>query len=253
MKRKLSWKKPGLIDNTAGFTLIEVMIAMFVSAVVLASVAVTYNHLQDSSIQQVQVGLIQQNLRGALAVLEKEFRIAGQDFNQTHDFGVTDVRRFTITAPGTAAGPDLNGSQILRMTLDLDEDGQLGDGETVTYSLYDKDGDGVPFDLARSISNPGDSPDQVSGRQLLAEGIEAIEYAYAYDYDDDGLIDTWTVDISRPSAIKAIQIWILARANRPDRKYVNTHQYTMNGNTIGPFDDHFRRWLLTEIISCRNL
>lgn len=278
--RRTSYKpKSAFIPGSTGFTLIELMIAMVISTVVISSVTFIYIHTQNSSAQQVETASIQQNLRGILAIMESELRMAGQDFTQSSSFGVTDVRNFTITAPGTAATPDAtgSGSQILRMTLDLDSDGELDANETVTYLLYDRDGDGDLFDLARSNTYPG--VDTVSGRQLLAEGIEAIGFAYAFDNDDDGAIDRtgndnniiWAVDSDNdgvldadllgvalgytvlPKNIKAIQVWILARSNRPDLKYINTQQYSVGNQVIGPMNDSYRRWLLTEVLHCRNL
>jgi type IV pilus assembly protein PilW len=266
------------LSGSKGFTLIELMIGMVVSAIVISMVTFIYIHIQASSAQQVEIASIQQNVRGALAIMERELRMAGQDFTQSFSFGVTDVRSFTITEPGTEAIPDASGAgwPILRMTLDLDNDGVLDLNETVTYSLYDKDGDGDLFDLGRSTTFSG--ADVVSNRQFLAEGIEAIGLAYAFDNDDDGEIDRagagndiiWAVDSNNdglldadlllaglgytvlPEKIRAVQIWILARARHSDPKYVNTHQYSVGTLPFTP-NDSFRRWLLTEVIHCRNL
>ena len=278
MKRPLYKMKSGPLSGSIGFTLVELMIAMVISAIVISSATWIYIHIQTSSAQQVEISTIQQNLRGVLAIMESELRMAGEDRTLSFSFGVTDVRHFSITEPGTDAIPDASGSgsPILRMTLDIDDDGILDANETVTYSLYDKDGDGDLLDLARSTTFPG--VDVISGRQLLAEGIEAIGFAYAFDNDDDGEIDRtgagndiiWAVDsdndgsldadlllvnlgyIVPPANIRAIQIWILARANRPDPKYENTHQYSVGTLNITP-NDSYRRWLLTEVIHCRNL
>jgi prepilin-type N-terminal cleavage/methylation domain-containing protein len=270
--------KSGLLGKPAGFTLIELLVAIGVSAVVLSSIGVSYVHMQESSAQQVELSSIQQNLRGVLAIMERELRMIGQDYMQSASFGVTDVRRFSITPPGTDANVDANGSPVLRMTLDLDNDGQLDAGETITYLLYDRDGDGVLFDLARATTNPGVGV--VSGRQLLAEGIEALEFAYAFDNDGNGEIDRtappgndiiWAVDGNNdgqlnsdllgvplgytvpPQNIRAVQVWVLARTRQPSRRYSNSHQYSVGTQVIGPTNDPFRRWMLTEILHCRNM
>ena len=278
MKRPLYKMKSCPLSDSTGFTLVELMIAIVISAIVISSATWIHIHIQSSSAQQLEIATIQQNLRGALAIMESELRMAGEDRTLSLAFGVTDTRFFSITEPGTDAIPDASGSgsPILRMTLDLNDNGVLDANETVTYLLYDKDGDGDLFDLARSTTFPG--VDVVSGRQLLAEGIEAIGFAYAFDNDGDGEIDRsgagndiiWAVDsdndgsldanlllanlgyIVPPGNIRAIQIWILARANRPDPMYENTHQYSVGTLNITP-NDSFRRWLLTEVIHCRNL
>jgi type IV pilus assembly protein PilW len=267
------------IDSN-GFSLIELIIGIAVSAIILSAIWTSYLNLQNNSNQQVQVAMLQQNLRGVLAIMERELRMAGQDFMQNAAFGVTDVRKFSVVPPGTDAVPDntANGRPILRMTLDFNDNGQLDAGETITYSLYDKDGDGGLFDLGRSTSNPGGGV--VSGMALVADGIEALDFAYAFDNDGDGAVDRtplpdnniiWAVDSNndglldsdllgvalgytvQPQNIKAIQVWVLARAKRPDRKYVNSHQYSVGTQVIGPTNDAYRRWMLTEVLHCRNL
>lgn len=283
MNRTYCKAKSGLLGKPAGFTLIELLVAIAVSGVVLSSMGVLYIHTQESSAQQVELSRIQQNLRGVLAIMEREFRMIGQDYTQSASFGVTDVRRFSITPPGTDANVDANGSPVLRMTLDLDNDGQLDAGETITYLLYDRDGDGVLFDLARATSatpNPGVGVVSDQRRQLLADGIEALEFAYAFDNDGDGQIDRtappgndiiWAVDGNNdgqlnsdllgaplgytvpPPNIRAVQVWVLARTMRPIRKYSNPKQYSVGTQVIGPMNDPFRRWMLTEILHCRNM
>jgi type IV pilus assembly protein PilW len=174
--------------------------------------------------------------------------------------------------------------------MDLDDDKSIGPGETVTYALYDRDNDGQPpFELARSTANPG--PDVIGGgtpdnRQLLAEGIQAIGFAYAFDADGDGIIDRkvvvpgdppsiiWAVDSNNDglldadlagaalpggvtvptNAIRAVQFRILGMAQRPDSSYANTNIYSVgNQPPINGSGDHFRRWLLSEVVHCRNL
>lgn len=268
------------LTSQNGFTLIELIVAIGISAIFLIAVVTTQVKLQHSSTQQVEIATVHQNIRGALNIMEWEFRMIGMDWMQSANFGVTDVRRYAITDPATDATPDASasGSPILRMSMDLNDNGQLDAGETITYLLYDRDGDGALFDLARSTVNAGSN--SVSGRQLLAEGIEALALAYAFDQDSDGEIDRtnppanniiWAVDSNndglldsdlsgaplgfsvQPRNIKAVQIWILGRAARWTPDYVNSHQYTVGNRVIGPMNDHFHRWVLSEILHCRNL
>jgi type IV pilus assembly protein PilW len=273
---KANAKRPG---KQSGFTMIELVIAIAISAVVIIVAAISFQQFENNSAQQIEIANAQLNLRGVLGIMEREFRMIGMDFNQSSStpFGVTDIRRFSITQPGTSAVPDTNGSPMLRMTLDLNDNGALDADETITYLLYDRNGDGTLFDLGRSSTLPGTN--LVTGRQLLAEGIQALGFVFAFDSDGDGAIDRtpfpgnniiWAIDANNdnlldsepngtplgyivpPSAIRAVQLSILARVKNQDSKYVNTNSYSVGHQAIAPMNDHYRRWLLTEILHIRN-
>jgi type IV pilus assembly protein PilW len=288
MNADISRIKAGILKETMGFTLIELLVAMVISAIVLTATVKIYTHMQNSNVQQVEISLLQQNQRGALAIMERELRLIGMDREQKKLFGVTDVRKFKITEPGTDATPDVTGSPILRVTMDLDDDGTIGPNETITYALFDKDNDGPPYELCRSTTFPAGSKDKISGREMLAEGIEAIGFTYAFDWDNgspDGRIDrvvvnpgdppsiVWAIDSNNDglldadpggnplgytvpvAQIRAIELWILGSTQRPDPTYWNNNQYPIGYMTWTPpaGGDHFHRWLLTEIIDCRNM
>jgi prepilin-type N-terminal cleavage/methylation domain-containing protein len=278
-----------IAGNRYGFTLVELLITMAVSAVVLTGVISVFAHMQHSSAQQVATGTLQQNQRGALAIMERELRLIGMNRSQSGDFLVTDVRKYSITEPSSDAVPDANGSPVLRMQVDLNNDGNLDADETITYSLFDRDNDGVPpWELSRSEVMPGNNA--ISTPVMVAEGVEAFGLAFAFDADNDGKIDRdtatagepifWGVDTDNdnaldsyidanwnlvaigqnvsPDRIRGVQFWLLGRTQREDLKYLDNDTYRVGDQTIQPgtppgTGDHFRRWLLSETIHCRNL
>lgn len=274
---------PKRLEAQSGFTLVELIIAMTVAAVIIGVTAIAFQSFENNSNQQIEVANVQLNVRGSLAIMERELRMIGQDLNQGNAalFRVSDIRKFDITQPGTSAVPNANGSPILRMSLDMDDDGTLDPDETITYLLYDRDGDGTLFDLARSSTLPG--ANTVSGRQFLAEGIEALGMSFAFDRNGDNIMDRtappagsrnngniiWAIDSNNdglldaevggaalgytvlPDAIQAIQLTILARAKNPDPNYRNTQNYSV-GDQVIAVNDNFRRWMLTHILYRRN-
>lgn len=288
MSDKMSKSRQRIAGNPFGFTLVEILIAIAVFGVVSVVAVGIFSHMQHSSAQQIAINMLQQNQRGALDILEYELRLIGMDWTQTQNFKITDVRRYSIAGPNPAAAvPDGAGSPVLRMQVDLNDDGVLDANETITYSLYDKDGDGQPpWELSRSDSKPA-GPNSIDNFQLIAEGVEAIGFAYAFDADDDGKIDRappalpggapsiiWAVDADNnntldadvsgaaigqnvpPDKIRGVQFWILGRTLRADPKHIDNRQYSVGDRLVppaGPFNDHYRRWLLTQIIHCRNL
>jgi type IV pilus assembly protein PilW len=185
--------------QTSGFTLVELIIAMMVTSVMGIAVIANYTSQQQAATTVRQVSQMQQQLRGAMYIMEQDLRIAGYDPEGTDVFGVINVQRWSITNESTAAVPDANGSPSLTIAYDWDpanaafnEDGLLNE-PAPAYRLFDDNNDGI-FDLVRD--NVG------ANRQLVAEGMEAIGFAYAFDQDGDGELDRtaagnniiWAVD-----------------------------------------------------------
>ncbi len=111
--------------------------------------------------------------------------------------------------------------------LDMDGDGVQGGGEP-TYWAIDTDADGW-LDTLLDTNDDGaiDINDGVAGKALNPP-----------------------VEITR---IRAVQLWLLARAGEGARDYVNTRTYVVGNKRVGPVNDNFRRRLLNTVIVCRNM
>ena len=209
------------IKSRHGFTLVELLIAMAVGGVVMASICSAYYSQQESYITQDQVSAMQQNLRAGLWFMERETRMAGYDPTGTADAGI-------VTASATS----------IRFTLDLNADGDTDDSnEDITYALYDSDGDG-DSDLARKVG--------VGNEQPVADNIDALNFVYL---DQAGGIATALSDI------RSVQVTLVAKAQRPDTGYTDTASYTnqQGEQILSTQNDNFRRKRLTAEIKCRNL
>ncbi|MCW7077428.1 MAG: PilW family protein, partial [Candidatus Syntrophoarchaeum sp.] len=99
-------------------------------------------------------------------------------------FGITDIRPRDIN---NNVDITVTGNGAFEFTADFDGNGTLSGGETISYSICDSPivagGDGIN-DLGRNSGG---------GRQLVAENIEALGFAYAFDADGDGILDTYNV------------------------------------------------------------
>lgn len=270
-----------------GFTLIELIIAMAVSTMVIGAIYVLLVAQQGHYVAQSQVTEMQQNLRAGTGMMETDFRMVGYDPDGTGGgiFALLDITRRDLNY-----AQDVNGNSSIQFTVDLDEDGILDNpSEVITYSLADypdnnpASRDGVS-DLTRSVQTP-----VVNNRELIAENIEALGIAYAFDTDGDGELDTsaggnviWAVDsdnnnnldrgldtdddgdidsadiaggsvISGVSIthIRSARVWALARAGTVDPEFTNASTYVVADRHI-TVADSFRRRLLEFTIYFRN-
>lgn len=197
----------GRWDQT-GFTLVELLIALAISAVLLASMMGFYLGQKRAYDLREQVAEMHQNVRSGLALLTREIRMAG--YNPTGAAGVGI----------TAAGP-----QTIRLTMDLNGDGDIDDAnEDVTYSLYDSGSDG-DLDLGRKSAGGQNVP--------VAENIARLEFLYTLA---DGSTTTTPVN---PGQIRRVQVSLTARTARPDPAY--------------PTNNGYRHAMLTSQIVPRNL
>jgi len=225
------------MNTSSGFTLIELMITMAISGIIVAAIYSAYISQQRTYLVQEQVAEMQQNLRAGTLLMASDIRMAGYDKDGTGNYGITTAtaNRFVFTS-------DIN-----------DDAGVPGSGETLTYELYTPGGAGLTA-LRR-----------VAGQAAIAENIQSIEFYYILA---DGT-QTTTPTAAQLEDIRSVQVSILARAGREDRDFTNTMVYCPASNPFnpatglctnaapatiwGPYNDNFRRRLLTTTIQCRNM
>jgi len=252
--------------NERGFTLIEILIALFLISIVTAAIYKTFRAQQKSYMIQEEVVEMQQNLRAGMEMITREIRMAGYDPTESGNFGFLKAEPSLISFTGDFNTP---------------ENGTVDSGETLQYQLSDFDNDGVVAELVRTSSNTGP----------VALNIEAIGFAYGYDNDADGYLDQdasghiiWAIDTNNDgrldtnldtnsdglinasdnpagvalttpvniNTIRAVRIWMLARTSREARKFKNTNTYIV-GNQHITVNDGYRRRLISAIIKCRNM
>lgn len=234
-----------------GFTLVEILVALALAGLVMTAVYSTYMMQHKAYVVQDQVAAIQQNLRAAMYLMELDLRMAGYDPEETTNSGLT------VAQPG-----------MIQFTYVADDDGNDNDDDgtvdeaneenTVTYGLYDADGDGVN-DLGRVVplvdSDVVNLLDDGDPDQLIAENIDALDFVY---YDGTGTDAADEIDVGAGddiNDIRVIEVTMVARAYREDLDYTNNQSYT---NSLGEVilaggGDHFRRRTLTKQIRGRNL
>ncbi|OQX13984.1 MAG: hypothetical protein BWK76_15375 [Desulfobulbaceae bacterium A2] len=177
-------------SNAFGFTLVELLITLVISGVALAGVYTIFVSQQRSYIVQDEVVEMQQELRATMEIVAREIRNAGRD---------TTSSRTACTGGGDAsAGLPLGRPFILaspfrvQVSMDLSDppdDDCLDPNENVGFGFSDADdviADGIADAGVASFGrDTGGGFQPISG-----DAIHAIGFAYAFDCNNDGLIET---------------------------------------------------------------
>ena len=248
---------PEAVYGDRGFTLVEVMVALAISGIVLASIYSAFQSQQNSYVAQEQVSEMQQNVRIGLDMLSKDIRLAG--YNPAGSPGTGFVNG--INFDGEPA--NTNATQIA-FTSDLDGDGTI---DAVTQDV-DSNGTIDMSDMERiAYRLNGNYLQRFSliGWQTVAEHVENIEFQYVLD---DGT-QTTTPTAAQLADIRNVRITILVITEKSDKNYTATRVYVpasndpfftsgaLSGTVWGPFTGtatvNFRRRLLKITVNCRNM
>ncbi len=298
MNKRSEKQAAGYFNNrtaaaNSGFTIIEMLIAMAVSALVVAAIYVLFVSQQRHYMAQSQVVEMQQNLRSGTGMMESDLRMVGYSpvATPTDTFGLRDIRKMDL-----AYLPNTTGNSSIQFSVDLDEDGELDIlTEVITYSLanYPDNNaalqDGVA-DLTRCTQTTVMPASPNFNRQLIAENIQALGIAYAFDLDGDDKLDTsakgnviWAVDTNNDnvldklldtdddgdidvndtaggaalgsapalSHIRSARVWVLARSGEVDPGFSGAVTYVIAERRIVTADN-FRRRVLEFTMYFRN-
>ena len=178
--------------NSAGFTLVELLIALALGLVVLTSVSSAFISQRKTYDAQEQMTEMIQGTRAVMEIITREVKLAGFD-PQKGISGHTNV-----------AGIPYSATQ-LELRADLDGDGTASASDSNELIIYTHDGTNLELDR-----NAGQA---WSGARLLAENIQAFTFTY---WKSDGTEVLATAD---EADIRQIKITITARTAKPDPGY----------------------------------
>lgn len=191
--------------NPHGFTLVELLVGMVIGGLVSAAILGSYISLTKMARNERDKSVMQINQRGSVENLEFEVRMAGYNPQNIPNFvGVTDVRRYSVTDRLTPPVLDPNGSPSLTVIYDEfrptppGPNGVLDANDTFySFRLFDENGDGSTSLVRDRATGLGAF---TFPREVLADNILAVAFAYAYDENGDGNLDTaggniiWAID-----------------------------------------------------------
>jgi len=249
------------MNNRRGFTLVELMIVVFLSAVAAIAIYRGYTAFSQSADAQEQIIEMQQNLRIGMYWLEKDIRRAGMTEEDAKDCFVSATGKkegaFTIaTNTSVKLVMDLgSGGVFAADTIDNDDDGltdeedeiRIGNGkcndvgEWIHYRRLDPDGDGI-FGLYRNDEN---TTLDGSGDEIITN-VSALNFIYLDE------AEAVTADLKK---IDTVEITMVVKTTNEDYRITNTETYT---NQLGTWSwspsppDHFRRRAMSKRVKIRN-
>lgn len=264
------------MKNIAGFTLIEVLIAMAVSLVIMGGAYTVFNSQQQQTVIQANVSDTQQTLRAVMDYVSRDLRMAGYDPEISSSFGIIDIKFRAIND-----SVSVDGNSFIRFSADKDSDGTIDNEETMDYSLVNS-ATITPGVWDLYLRNPSVT---APSRDVLGSNIVALGLAYAIDVNGDGELDqtasggtAWFIDADNdndwdsltvnPVAgtsttidtgiavvhkdIRAVRIWMLGQSQAPDPKYTDNNTYVVGPHVIQP-NNSFRHRMLERTVLCRNM
>ncbi len=118
-------------------------------------------------------------------------------------------------------------------------------------------GDGRPS-LRRATLGIGSSgPAVTTPGELVIDGVQDMQIQFGVDTDNDGSVNQFVhphrvTVVADWDAVRAVRIWLLVRAIDQEPGYTDTATYNLAGTVVGPFNDGFRRALLSKTVRLRN-
>ncbi|MDH5525316.1 MAG: PilW family protein [Desulfobulbaceae bacterium] len=181
------------MGRSKGFTLVELLVAMLMGGVVIAAIYTTFNAQRQSYYEQDEVTQMQQNLRAALDMMSREIRMAG--YNPTNEatcpgIVVATPGRLQIRMDKNIVGSDIGDTDCA----DADEDLTFGFDSTEDATLDGIADTGAAAPANDGVASLGVLNSNVSANFVdMAEFIHAVGFAYAYDANGDGDLETYTL------------------------------------------------------------
>ena len=256
-----------IMNNTRGFTLVELMVTVFLTAIAVIAIYRGYTAFSQSSDAQQQVMEMQQNLRIGMYTMVKDIMRAGM--TEEDDYVVlvgterSDMKLatfFTADVSTVAFGMDLgSGGAFAGDTIDNDGDGdtdeedesRMGDGdlnddsERIRYTLNGEN-------LQRQVWDSATS--DYGAAQTIITNVSALGLTYVKD--DDTVLGALPLNAGDRSLIDTVEITMVVRTTNEDLRITNNETYVNNLRgtavlTVSP-PDHFRRRAMTMRVKIRN-
>ena len=189
-----------------GVTLIELLVTLVISSIVVAGIYRVFIAQTKAYTVQDQVVEIQQTVRGGMDILVRDIRMAGYDDDSTSS-------TITITTP--IAYPVSDNSITVSY--------EYYDESTAQYQRhsigYWRDAGSSTLFRQLTVNDVAGTP------EVLLENVDALNFTYGVDTDDDGNRDSW-VSAANVGLSKVVAIRITLTA-RPEKLSLDDERFKM--------------------------
>ncbi len=191
----MKMRTPSIFKRKKGITLIELLVALVISAIVIAAIYRLFIVQTRAYTVQDHAVEVQQNVRSTMEILLRDLRMTGYD---------DDSLASTVTIP-TAIVPPLADNSIRVNYEYFDATAAQYRRHTVQYRV-----DGTTLNRQIDRNPPGDSV-----TEPLLENVVALTFTYGIDTNDDGAVDSW-VNAAGAGVSKVIAVSVTL-TGRPDQ------------------------------------
>ncbi len=242
------WSSPEMkgYRTSGGFSLMEVMIAVFLSSLLMSGVVQLLGGSASTYRLQLNQGRLEESARYARDVLVSHISQAGYQPEPWQDLpplaALTDETADGQTMPG-----DVLGLQRWSMRNCYGNENPVTDSDDqarffLLQTRFKINGSNNLAITCRYGPDATSMQTQISNYGLV-EGVESMQILYAEDRDGDNIADTWTTGQTwqQESNIRSIKVALLFSTSKPFKQAVS-EQITLLDQTIAtPADGHLRR------------
>lgn len=240
-----------LWNDERGFTIIEILIAMSLSAIILTSFVQLYVYCGKTTTWQVQGAEANRDARLALMHVTQDFRAAGSIASEDMDGDSNDISRDVLSQVFSDSIDEIFEEakwNTFTFEADVDNDSIT---ETVRYYL---DGDVLKRYVWQWSRDSLKWRPEIAGRPV-GNNVDFVMFRY-YDANNIQIPNPAPVPYStlnltpqQRAGIRTIKIDYITRSSKENSQKVHTGTYP-DGST---YCDGYPRQFLTSIIKCRNL
>jgi len=197
--------------NTKGITLIELLVALVIFAIVAAGVYQLFIAQSKAYTVQDQVMEVQQSVRSAMEILLRDLRMAGFDSDN-------------VLSPISIVSPIANLSDTSITVVYEYYDTALAQFQEHTVAYWR---DGASSSLIRQLTIDG----VTSPQETLLENVDNLTFTYGVDVNEDGSLEDWVAagDIGI-SKVVAVRVALTARPVQinPDQRMISPRTLVSN-------------------------